>query len=61
MNGLHLRSLPTAELVELIGEHWKSIGILTESEGLIVQVRASFHIFLLHSLVFACLSHQLHV
>ena len=42
MNGLHLRSLPTGEVIKLIGERWKSNGILTESEGLIVEVRASY-------------------
>lgn len=42
MNGLHLRSLSSVEVVKLIGERWKSSGILTESEGLIVEVRASY-------------------
>ncbi|CAK9140173.1 unnamed protein product [Ilex paraguariensis] len=37
MNGQHLRSLPSEELAQLIGERWKSIGILTESEGLFVE------------------------
>ncbi|KAL7207122.1 hypothetical protein ACSBR2_019753 [Camellia fascicularis] len=37
MNGQHLRSLPSEELTKLIGEHWKSTGILTESEGLFVE------------------------
>ncbi|XP_027087309.2 glutamate--tRNA ligase, chloroplastic/mitochondrial [Coffea arabica] len=42
MNGLHLRSLPTGEVIKLIGERWKSNGILTESEGLIVE--EAFHL-----------------
>lgn len=38
MNGQHLRSLPLAELTELIGKRWKSCGILTKPEGLFVEV-----------------------
>ncbi|XP_057964755.1 glutamate--tRNA ligase, chloroplastic/mitochondrial [Malania oleifera] len=34
MNGQHLKILPPEELTKLIGEHWKSTGILTESKGL---------------------------
>ncbi|KAL3624328.1 Glutamate--tRNA ligase, chloroplastic/mitochondrial [Castilleja foliolosa] len=37
MNGQHLRSLPSEELTKLIGERWKSTGILTESRGSFVQ------------------------
>ncbi|KAL3514923.1 hypothetical protein ACH5RR_021825 [Cinchona calisaya] len=37
MNGLHVRSLPTMELVKLIGDRWKSSDILTVSEGHIVE------------------------
>ncbi|XP_059664786.1 glutamate--tRNA ligase, chloroplastic/mitochondrial isoform X2 [Cornus florida] len=37
MNGQHLRSLPSEELTKLIGERWKSTGILTESEGQFVE------------------------
>ncbi|GKV02754.1 hypothetical protein SLEP1_g15149 [Rubroshorea leprosula] len=33
MNGQHLRALPFEKLTKLIGEHWKSNGVLTESEG----------------------------
>ncbi|KAJ4713195.1 Glutamate--tRNA ligase [Melia azedarach] len=33
MNGQHLRALPSEELTKLIGERWKSAGILTKSEG----------------------------
>lgn len=33
MNGQHLRALPFEKLTKLIGERWKSTGILTESEG----------------------------
>ncbi|KAH6778689.1 glutamate tRNA synthetase [Perilla frutescens var. frutescens] len=37
MNGQHLRSLPSDELTKLIGERWKSIGIVTESEGSFIE------------------------
>lgn len=40
MNGQHLRALPSEELTKLIGERWKSTGILTESEGPFIKVRA---------------------
>lgn len=33
MNGQHLRAIPSNELTKLIGERWKSTGILTESKG----------------------------
>ncbi|XWS68374.1 hypothetical protein CRYUN_Cryun04dG0084500 [Craigia yunnanensis] len=33
MNGQHLRALPFEELSKLIVERWKSIGLLTASEG----------------------------
>ncbi|XP_044509706.1 glutamate--tRNA ligase, chloroplastic/mitochondrial [Mangifera indica] len=33
MNGQHLRALPSEELTKLIGERWKSTGILNESAG----------------------------
>uniref|UniRef100_A0A7N2LI57 glutamate--tRNA ligase n=1 Tax=Quercus lobata TaxID=97700 RepID=A0A7N2LI57_QUELO len=33
MNGQHLGALPSEELTKLVGERWKSTGILTESEG----------------------------
>ncbi|GLU04099.1 hypothetical protein SLE2022_212630 [Rubroshorea leprosula] len=33
MNGQHLRALPFEKLTKLIGERWKSNGVLTESEG----------------------------
>lgn len=39
MNGQHLRALPFEKLTKLIGERWKSTGILTESEGPFVDVR----------------------
>lgn len=45
MNGQHLRSLPPAELTKLIGERWKSAGLLKESEGPFVEVRFfTFHL-----------------
>ncbi|KAI5679580.1 hypothetical protein M9H77_00807 [Catharanthus roseus] len=37
MNGQHLRSLPSMELMKLIGQRWKSNGILTESQGQFVE------------------------
>lgn len=37
MNGQHLRSLSPEELTKLIGQRWKSTGILTESEGMFVE------------------------
>ncbi|XP_022896649.1 glutamate--tRNA ligase, chloroplastic/mitochondrial [Olea europaea var. sylvestris] len=37
MNGQHLRSLPSGDLTKLIGERWKSTGILTESEGSFIE------------------------
>lgn len=39
MNGQHLRALPSEELTKLIGERWKSTGVLTESEGPFIEVR----------------------
>ncbi|KAJ1395458.1 Rossmann-like alpha/beta/alpha sandwich fold [Sesbania bispinosa] len=33
MNGQHLRARPSEELTNLIGEHWKTSGLLTESDG----------------------------
>lgn len=38
MNGQHLRALPSEELTKLIGERWKSTGLLTESEGPFIDV-----------------------
>ncbi|XP_057494865.1 glutamate--tRNA ligase, chloroplastic/mitochondrial-like isoform X1 [Actinidia eriantha] len=37
MNGQHLRTLPSEELIELIGQCWKSTGILTNSEGQFIE------------------------
>ncbi|VVB17956.1 unnamed protein product [Arabis nemorensis] len=37
MNGQHLRALPSEKLTKLVGERWKSAGILTESEGSFVD------------------------
>lgn len=42
MNGQHLRALPSEELTKLIGERWKSSGILTESKGPFIDVRFYF-------------------
>ena len=33
MNGKHLRVLPADKLTKKLGEHWKNVGILSESEG----------------------------
>ncbi|EEF29910.1 glutamate--tRNA ligase, chloroplastic/mitochondrial [Ricinus communis] len=37
MNGQHLRALSSEKLINLIGERWKSIGILVESEGSFIE------------------------
>ncbi|XP_073039747.1 glutamate--tRNA ligase, chloroplastic/mitochondrial isoform X1 [Primulina eburnea] len=37
MNGQHLRSLPLEKLTKLIGERWKNVGIVTESEGSFIE------------------------
>ncbi|XP_071713250.1 glutamate--tRNA ligase, chloroplastic/mitochondrial [Rutidosis leptorrhynchoides] len=37
MNGLHLKALPTQELIKTIGEQWKSAGILNESHGPFIE------------------------
>ncbi|XP_076886052.1 glutamate--tRNA ligase, chloroplastic/mitochondrial-like [Bidens hawaiensis] len=37
MNGLHLKALPTEELLKSIGEQWRSAGILNVSEGSFVE------------------------
>ncbi|ESQ31494.1 hypothetical protein EUTSA_v10003868mg [Eutrema salsugineum] len=37
MNGQHLRALPIEKLTKLVGERWKSVGILTASEGVFVD------------------------
>ncbi|XP_059442191.1 glutamate--tRNA ligase, chloroplastic/mitochondrial [Corylus avellana] len=37
MNGQHLRALPSEELTKVIGERWKSTGVLTESEGTFIE------------------------
>nr|GMC65136.1 glutamate--tRNA ligase, chloroplastic/mitochondrial [Ipomoea batatas] len=37
MNGQHLRSLPSEELIQIIGSCWKDAGILTESGGDFIQ------------------------
>ncbi|XP_042499939.1 glutamate--tRNA ligase, chloroplastic/mitochondrial [Macadamia integrifolia] len=37
MNGQYLRALPSGELTKLLGEHWKSTGILRESEALFIR------------------------
>lgn len=37
MNGHYLRALPSDELNKAVGEHWKSTGILNESEGHFIE------------------------
>ncbi|KAK1307334.1 hypothetical protein QJS10_CPA10g00048 [Acorus calamus] len=37
MNGQHLKAIPQDQLTKVLGEHWKSNGILTESEGMFVK------------------------
>ncbi|XP_058070274.1 glutamate--tRNA ligase, chloroplastic/mitochondrial isoform X2 [Magnolia sinica] len=37
MNGQHLRALPSDDLIKILGERWKSTGILTESAGVFVE------------------------
>ncbi|KAH0727656.1 hypothetical protein KY290_003352 [Solanum tuberosum] len=37
MNGQHLRSLPSEELNQIIGERWKDADIVTESQGVFIQ------------------------
>ncbi|KAH7654915.1 Glutamate-tRNA ligase bacterial/mitochondrial protein [Dioscorea alata] len=37
MNGQHLRALPSEELVKILGERWKTAGILLESGGMFVK------------------------
>ncbi|KAG0464984.1 hypothetical protein HPP92_019148 [Vanilla planifolia] len=37
MNGQHLRALPAEQLMMLLGERWKSVGLLIESEGMFVK------------------------
>lgn len=38
MNGLHLRSLPQDELVQIFEDRWKSVGILVDSDGSFAKV-----------------------
>ncbi|CAI0453504.1 unnamed protein product [Linum tenue] len=37
MNGQHLKALPSEKLTKLIGERWKNIGILMESQGSFIE------------------------
>lgn len=46
MNGHYVRALPSDELNKIVGEHWKSSGILTESEGSFVDVSKSVKLYL---------------
>ena len=45
MNGQHLRALPSEELTNLIGEQWRTAGILTVSSGPFIDVRSYFYAF----------------
>ncbi|KAI8542493.1 hypothetical protein RHMOL_Rhmol08G0142100 [Rhododendron molle] len=49
MNGQHLRSFSLEELTKLMGQHWKSTGILAESEGMFVEITTLFHIPVIQS------------
>lgn len=49
MNGQHLRALPPEELSKLIGERWKTSGLLTMSAGPYIDVRPNFHAFFIRS------------
>ncbi|KAJ0976147.1 hypothetical protein J5N97_018112 [Dioscorea zingiberensis] len=40
MNGQHLRALPSEELCKILGDRWKTGGILLESEGMFVKEAA---------------------
>lgn len=42
MNGHYLRAFPFNELVKVVGERWKSTGILNESEGQFIEVSKTF-------------------
>lgn len=42
MNGHYLRAFPADELVKVVGERWKSSGILNESEGKFVEVSLTY-------------------
>ncbi|XP_020575969.1 glutamate--tRNA ligase, chloroplastic/mitochondrial isoform X1 [Phalaenopsis equestris] len=37
MNGQHLRALPSEELTQILGERWKSMGLLIDLEGIFVK------------------------
>ncbi|PKU69157.1 Glutamate--tRNA ligase, chloroplastic/mitochondrial [Dendrobium catenatum] len=37
MNGQHLRALPSEELSQILGERWKSMGLLVDSGGMFVK------------------------
>lgn len=50
MNGQHLRALPFEELSKIIGERWKSTGLLTESEGPFIDVSFFVTLIFLHFL-----------
>lgn len=41
MNGQHLRGRPLEELTKLIGEYWKTSGIVTVSAGPFIDVRSN--------------------
>lgn len=41
MNGQYLRSLPPEELTKLVGERWKSTGMVTGSGGSFIEVSIS--------------------
>lgn len=46
MNGLHLRSLPQDELVQIFEDRWKSVGILVDSDGSFAKVYFRFQLIM---------------
>ncbi|KAF3659010.1 Glutamate--tRNA ligase, chloroplastic/mitochondrial [Capsicum annuum] len=61
MNGQHLRSLPSEELNQIIGERWKDAGIVTEAQGVFVQLcKASVTLLGMDPNMFLRLKNSLH-
>lgn len=58
MNGHYLRGLPSNELIKVVGERWKSTGILNESEGHFIEVCLFWKQIMLRSLSYAAFSLQ---
>jgi len=47
MNGQHLRSFPTDELIKAFEDRWKDTGILQESESGFAKVKKMLSVFFL--------------